>query len=65
MTATAKSITRTKAEKVGEVERVYRILREWLITARLAPREFLSEADLAVQCRTSRTPVREACTRLM
>lgn len=65
MTATAKSITRTKAEKVGEVERVYRILREWLITARLAPGEFLSEADLAVQCRTSRTPVREACTRLM
>jgi DNA-binding GntR family transcriptional regulator len=47
------------------VERVYRTLREWLITARLAPGDFLSEADLAVRCGTSRTPVREACTRLM
>ena len=50
---------------MGEVERVYWILRDWLITAKLAPGEFLSEQDLAVRCRTSRTPVREACTRLM
>ncbi len=57
--------TRTKAEKLGEVERVYRVLREWLIAAKLAPGEFLSEPDLAARCRTSRTPVREACTRLM
>ena len=57
--------TRAKADKLGEVERVYRILREWLITATLAPGEFLSEADLAERCGTSRTPVREACTRLM
>jgi GntR family transcriptional regulator, rspAB operon transcriptional repressor len=57
--------TRAKANKLGEVERVYRILREWLITARLPPGEFLSEADLAERCGTSRTPVREACTRLM
>ncbi len=56
---------RAKAEKLGEVERVYRILREWLITAKLPPGEFLSEADLAERCGTSRTPVREACTRLM
>lgn len=56
---------RTKAEKIGEVERVYRILRDWLIAAKLAPGEFLSEADLAARCRTSRTPVREACTRLL
>jgi DNA-binding GntR family transcriptional regulator len=54
-----------KAHKLGEVERVYRILREWLINAKLAPGEFLSEIDLAVKCGTSRTPVREACTRLM
>jgi DNA-binding GntR family transcriptional regulator len=60
-----RGVTRTKAQKLGEVERVYRILREWLITARLAPGEFLSEADVAARCRTSRTPVREACTRLM
>ncbi len=57
--------TRAKANKLGEVERVYRILREWLITAKLPPGEFLSEADLAERCGTSRTPVREACTRLM
>jgi DNA-binding GntR family transcriptional regulator len=56
---------RTKAQRLGEVERVYRILREWLATAKLPPGEFLSEADLAVRCKTSRTPVREACTRLM
>jgi DNA-binding GntR family transcriptional regulator len=40
-------------------------LRDWLITAKLPPGEFLSEADLAQRCGTSRTPVREACTRLM
>ena len=57
--------TKTKAHKLSEVERVYQILRGWLIAAKLAPGEFLSELDLAVQCRTSRTPVREACTRLM
>jgi DNA-binding GntR family transcriptional regulator len=56
---------RPKANKLGEVERVYRILRDWLITAKLPPGEFLSEADLAERCGTSRTPVREACTRLM
>lgn len=59
------TITRAKANKLGEVERVYRILRDWLITAKLPPGEFLSEADLAERCGTSRTPVREACTRLM
>ena len=56
---------KAKADKLGEVERVYRILREWLVTAKLPPGEFLSEADLAERCGTSRTPVREACTRLM
>ncbi len=59
------TITKPKVSKLGEVERVYRILREWLITAKLPPGEFLSEADLAERCGTSRTPVREACTRLM
>ena len=57
--------TRARANKLGEVERVYRILRDWLINATLPPGEFLSEADLAERCGTSRTPVREACTRLM
>jgi DNA-binding GntR family transcriptional regulator len=51
-------------EKEGEVERVYRQLLEWLVTAQLRPGEFLSELDLAARCNTSRTPVREACSRL-
>lgn len=59
------STTKLKVHKLGEVERVYCILRDWLITAKLPPGDFLSEIDLAVRCRTSRTPVREACTRLM
>jgi len=54
-----------KTNKLGEVERVYRILRDWLKAAKLPPGEFLSEIDLAERCGTSRTPVREACTRLM
>lgn len=55
---------KSKAELLGEVERVYRLLKSWLIDARLAPGEILSEVDLAAQCRTSRTPVRESFSRL-
>jgi DNA-binding GntR family transcriptional regulator len=50
--------------RTGEVERVYRQLRQWLVDAVLPPGEFLSEPDLARRCQTSRTPVREACMRL-
>jgi len=53
-----------KIQVEGEVERVYRLVREWLITAQLPPGEFLSDAVLAKKCKTSRTPVREACSRL-
>ena len=60
-----KPAARIKTNKLGEVERVYYILRDWLKTAKLPPGEFLSEIDLAARCGTSRTPVREACTRLM
>jgi len=60
--ATAKS--KPKAPPEGDVERVYRQLREWLITAQLPPGQFLSDAVLAEKCNTSRTPVREACSRL-
>jgi GntR family transcriptional regulator, rspAB operon transcriptional repressor len=60
-----KLATRRGSKKLGEVERVYSILHEWLKTAKLPPGEFLSEIDLARRCGTSRTPVREACTRLM
>ncbi len=65
MGTTASRDRPSKSRKLGEVERVYQILREWLISAKIAPGEFLSEQDLAARCRTSRTPVREACTRLM
>lgn len=58
-------MTKRKTRKVGEVERVYGIVREMLMAAKLLPGEFVSENDLAVKCRTSRTPIREACTRLM
>jgi DNA-binding GntR family transcriptional regulator len=60
-----KLLPRRGSKKLGEVERVYSILHEWLKTAKLPPGEFLSEIDLAQRCGTSRTPVREACTRLM
>jgi len=60
--ATANS--KPKAPPEGDVERVYRQLREWLITAQLPPGQFLSDAVLAEKCNTSRTPVREACSRL-
>ena len=55
---------KTKAEQESEVERVYRTLKSWLIEARLPPGDFLSELDLATRCKTSRTPIREAFSRL-
>src|SRR5437868_6104494 len=58
------TVTKTKAAKEGEVERVYRILKEWLIQCKLPPGESLSELDLARRCDTSRTPIREACSQL-
>jgi len=60
----ASAVFKPKTETEGEVERVFRLLREWLVTAQLPPGEFLSEAALAQQCKTSRTPIREACSRL-
>src|SRR5580693_9135977 len=37
MTAIASTRTKSKAELLGEVERVYRLLKAWLIDAKLAP----------------------------
>lgn len=65
MSSSARHLPRARPTKQDEVDRVYRQLREWLIDAVLPPGEFLSEPDLAQRCRTSRTPVREACMRLM
>jgi DNA-binding GntR family transcriptional regulator len=61
-----KSMTAPKAglEREGEVERVYRLLKGWILDATLRPGDFLSEVDLARKCETSRTPVREACNLL-
>ncbi|MCZ2080196.1 MAG: GntR family transcriptional regulator [Bryobacteraceae bacterium] len=50
--------------KEGELERVYRLLKNWLVEGELAPGQVLSEMDLARRCASSRTPVREACSRL-
>jgi DNA-binding GntR family transcriptional regulator len=59
-----KTAAKSKATKEGEVDRVYRLLKQWLAECRLAPGDFVSEVELARQCETSRTPVREACSRL-
>lgn len=56
--------TRLRTEKPGEVERVYQLLKSWLIDCVLEPGSYLSEVELARRCQTSRTPVREACNRL-
>ncbi len=54
----------SNARRESEVERVYQRLRSWLVEAELVPGEFLSEQTLAIRCQTSRTPVREAFSRL-
>ncbi len=51
-------------KKGGEVERVYRLLRGWILDCRFRPGDFLPEVEVAAQCKTSRTPIREACNRL-
>jgi DNA-binding GntR family transcriptional regulator len=57
-------ILKPKVEKESEVERVYRLIKAAIMQCEFAPGDFLVEVDLARQCETSRTPVREACTRL-
>jgi DNA-binding GntR family transcriptional regulator len=49
----------------SDVERVYLLIRDWMISSELAPGSFLSEAGVAERCGTSRTPVREALSRLV
>ena len=55
---------KTKVEKEGEVGRVYKLLREWILQCEFHPGDLLAEVELARQCKTSRTPIREACNRL-
>ena len=53
-----------KPKRGGEVARVYGLLKNWILNCRLSPGDFLPEVEIAAQCKTSRTPVREACNRL-
>jgi DNA-binding GntR family transcriptional regulator len=55
---------KAKSEKEGEVDRVYRLLKNWILQCEFLPGTFLAEASLARRCETSRTPIREACNRL-
>ena len=52
------------AASEGEVDRVYRSLKNWILQCEFLPGAFLAEVELARRCETSRTPVREACNRL-
>lgn len=45
-------------------ERVYDVLREWIVVGTLAPGERLRDSELAASLGVSRTPVREALRRL-
>jgi DNA-binding GntR family transcriptional regulator len=56
--------TTTENEKEGEVDRVYRLLKDSILQGQFLPGDLLGEVDLARQCETSRTPIREACNRL-
>ena len=64
MTVELTSQTTEERSREGELERVYRLLKNWLMEGVLAPGQVLSEVDLARRCESSRTPVREACSRL-
>src|SRR4029077_19118423 len=48
----------------GEVDRVYRLLKNCILQCEFRPGDFLAEVNLAERCETSRTPIREACNRL-
>lgn len=63
--AEVKLASKTKAQKEGEVDRVHRLLKSWLMECEFVPGQLLAEVDLARRCDTSRTPVREACNRLV
>lgn len=69
-TKTAKTATRTKPTPISPVRRergsgVFETLRDMAISYQLRPGERLSEIELAARLGVSRTPVREALTRLV
>ncbi len=58
------ALPKPRQEKEGETARVYRLLKQSILQCEFSPGDFLIEVELARQCETSRTPVREACNRL-
>jgi DNA-binding GntR family transcriptional regulator len=50
--------------KESEVERVFRLIKGWILDGEIRPGDYVSELQLARVCKSSRTPVREACSRL-
>ena len=50
--------------KESEVERVFRLIKGWILDCEIRPGAYVSELQLARLCKSSRTPVREACNRL-
>jgi DNA-binding GntR family transcriptional regulator len=64
MITTSYGLTNGTRESGSEVERVYHLVRQWIIEGELRPGSFLAEPELAERCHTSRTPVREALSRL-
>jgi DNA-binding GntR family transcriptional regulator len=54
----------SESKTEGDVDRVYRWLKNWILQCEFRPGDFLAEVNLAQRCKTSRTPVREACNRL-
>jgi DNA-binding GntR family transcriptional regulator len=59
-----RAVVKPEAEKEVESDRVYVLMRNSLLQCEFRPGDFFSEVELARQCKTSRTPIREACNRL-
>lgn len=55
---------KARPEKESEVERVHRLIKGWVLECEIRPGDYVSELELARLCKSSRTPVREACNRL-
>ena len=63
-TEVLRALVKPSAEKNVDSDRVYTRLRGSILECEFRPGDFLSEVELARQCKTSRTPVREVCNRL-
>ena len=61
---TITSMPTRRPAKESEVERVWRLIKGWILECEIRPGDYVSELQLARLCKSSRTPVREACNRL-